>query len=188
MNVSGLRVDSDFLSETEEAELLSQIDQGEWNTSISRRTQHYGYEYNYTNPNVLNEADPIPDWVTFVLDRLIEREYLKMKPNQLIINEYIPGQGIGPHTDHVKHFADGIVSITLGSAVFMDFTLGNAKESVCLERRSILCMTGEARYRWKHSIAARKVDPSPVGKRGRRVSMTFRYCKVSSGLKRLKSY
>lgn len=46
--IDGLTLIEDFLSKAEEAELLRQIDASEWNTSLKRRTQHYGYEYNYT--------------------------------------------------------------------------------------------------------------------------------------------
>lgn len=41
--------------------------------------------------------------------------------DQLIINEYQPGQGINPHIDNVKLFAEPIVSLSLGSECIMEF-------------------------------------------------------------------
>lgn len=40
--------------------------------------------------------------------------------NQIIVNEYWPGEGISPHVDKLK-FADGIVSVSLGSTCAMIF-------------------------------------------------------------------
>jgi alkylated DNA repair dioxygenase AlkB len=42
-------------------------------------------------------------------------------PDQLIVNEYIPGQGIGDHVDHTKLFGQEVVSISLLSDVVMTF-------------------------------------------------------------------
>jgi alkylated DNA repair dioxygenase AlkB len=58
----------------------------------------------------------------------------------------------------------------------MDFTKGNEKRQILLEPRSLLIVSGEARYEWTHGIAARKSDVYEGQKivRERRVSMTFR--------------
>lgn len=60
----------------------------------------------------------------------------------------------------------------------MDFlhTVSDAKISILLEPNSILVMSGEARYQWKHGIAKRKKDryQGVILKRSRRVSFTFR--------------
>jgi len=50
-----------------------------------------------------------------------------------------------------------------------------------LPRRSLLIMTGEARYRWRHAILHRKTDKidGELVKRQRRVSLTFRRVKRS---------
>jgi alkylated DNA repair dioxygenase AlkB len=41
--------------------------------------------------------------------------------NQLIINEYEPGQGINPHVDNTTLFTDTVVSLSLGSEAIMNF-------------------------------------------------------------------
>lgn len=101
-------------------------------------------------------------------------------PNQLIVNEYQPGQGISEHIDAIEIFGDTIVMISLGSSCIMDFTLEEnkkkRKESIFLERRSLLMIQKEARYKWKHSISKRKNDlwDNFPYKRDRRISLTFR--------------
>jgi len=180
LGVDGLKLVENFVSNEEETLLLDQINQQTWNTSLSRRTQHYGYEYNYTDKDAKKEAPEIPAFCTFLVDRLLEREILKERPDQLIINEYKPGQGIAPHVDHIKQFKDGIVSISLGSSVRMDFESTSdpkEKKSGILPRRSLLSMHGVARYKYRHGIQKRLTDPGIPGKRGVRVSLTFRKIK-----------
>lgn len=179
LHVSGLTLTNDIINQEEETALLTALDAETWNTTLARRTQHYGYEYDYRNKDAKKEAPPIPEYCGFLVDRLLERSVLKERPDQMIVNEYRPGQGIAPHVDHVGAFADGIVSVSLGSDVMMDFinvaTPSLKKEGV-LPRRSALAMHGVARYKWRHGIAQRTVDPV-CGKRRRRVSLTFRKMK-----------
>jgi alkylated DNA repair dioxygenase AlkB len=177
--IQGLAVWHDFISVEEEQTLLEQIDTQPWDTSLSRRTQHYGYKYNYGNKEATERADPFPAWVEPIVDRLLERGVLPFgRPDQLIVNEYQPGQGIYPHVDHVQYFCDGIASLSLGSQVVMDFVRTDAKHECTLLPRSVLTLHGAARYDWRHGIAARKSDHGI--KRGRRVSLTFRKMKTES--------
>lgn len=172
-DIKGLTLLEDFLTVEEERQLLEHIDAAQWNTSLKRRTQHYGFEYNYTSKDALKPAEPIPEWLNFVIDRL----KLPERPDQVIVNEYKPGQGIAAHIDNTKMFGDTIVSVSLGSQVMMDFTRnkGTEREQVLLSRRSAVFLTGEARYKWFHAIAPRLTDGSV--KRTRRVSLTFRKMK-----------
>ena len=52
----------------------------------------------------------LPDWVTFISERMIEKNLMEYLPDQLIINEYQPGQGISPHIDCEPCFEDTIAS------------------------------------------------------------------------------
>lgn len=175
--VPGLALCEEFITGNEERALLTAIDASAWDTTLSRRTQHYGYRYDYKSRQATAEpVAPIPDWCTFVVDRLLSQGILAQRPDQVIINEYQPGQGIAPHTDSTTAFADGIVSISLGSAISMDLTklgpIAKGTKEVMLYRRSALSLHGDARYLWRHGIAFRLKD----GKipRQRRVSLTFR--------------
>lgn len=171
--IQGLALLEELITEDEERQLLSHIDASEWNTSLKRRTQHYGYEYNYTSKDALKPTTPIPEWCTFLIDRLD----LSVRPDQMIVNEYNPGQGIAAHIDHPRVFGDTIVSVSLGSPVIMDMTLkrDGLHEEVTLPRRSALILKGDARYKWYHGIAARRSDHGV--ERQRRVSLTFRKMK-----------
>lgn len=180
MDIKGLQYYDDFISDEEEKELLKSIDEQEWNTSLKRRTQHYGYIYDYNSKEAAKKTLNIPIWCNFIIERLIKREVIKNKPDQLIVNEYYPGQGIAMHTDNVKSFSDEIVSLSLGSSIIMDFKHWKTykTEEIFLKKRSLLSLNGEARYDWGHGIKARLQDNGIV--RERRVSLTFRKMKIET--------
>ncbi|KAF8318098.1 hypothetical protein DL93DRAFT_2034416, partial [Clavulina sp. PMI_390] len=68
---------------------------------------------------------------------------------QVIINLYHPGEGITPHVDLLRRYGDGIIGLSL---------LSGTKHQLYLPPRSILVMEKDARYLWKHGIAAREQD------------------------------
>ncbi|GAA4914425.1 alkylated DNA repair dioxygenase AlkB [Stackebrandtia albiflava] len=179
MTVPGLRYIPDWLPAAETARLLAAVDTAEWDDTLRRRVQHYGHRYDYGSRRVTTTrpAPPMPEWVTGVLDRLVSEGHMA-RPDQLIVNEYAPGQGISAHVDHVSGFGPVVASISTGSRCDMDFTHPGtgAKQTVTLDPGGLCLMTGEARYTWRHGIAARRTDPSRHGRipRGRRVSLTFR--------------
>lgn len=183
--IPGMTYLEDFVTRKEEEDLLHKIYEQAWDTSMSRRVQHYGYRYDYRGRGVRRSdlLGDLPDWVEFIIKRGIQIGLFPHNPefNQVIINEYQPGQGIGPHIDQPRTFGGTIVSLSLGSMVPMEFTSEpwNEKHTQWLKARSIVVLTRDSRYNWAHSIPARKTDkdkrnPMITHHRARRVSITFR--------------
>ena len=50
--ISGLELITDFLSEAEETQIVSEIDRADWSTELQRRVQHYGWRYDYKSRQV----------------------------------------------------------------------------------------------------------------------------------------
>ena len=102
----------------------------------------------------------------------------KSIPDQAIVNEYEPGQGISAHVDCVPCFGETIGSLTLGSGAIMQFQNipNGCREELYLQERSLIVLSEAARYEWTHGIPARKADVIDGFKieRKRRVSITFR--------------
>ena len=174
INIPGLTYISNYISSEYEEKLLKLIDTQEWNLNLKRRTQHYGYKYDYTARS-LDESyylGGIPHWIDELCNKLSVESIFIEKPDQVIINEYMPGQGIAPHIDCAPCFTGTICSLSLASGCVMDLTNGDIKKSILLEPNSLLVLQGEARYKWKHGIAPRKIDNGV--RRGRRISLTFR--------------
>ncbi|MEI7460446.1 MAG: alpha-ketoglutarate-dependent dioxygenase AlkB [Pirellula sp.] len=165
-----------FLDPIEQVTLLRDIDAQPWRDDLKRRVQHYGYRYDYKARRV----DPsmylgsLPPFLQNVGTRLLTVGLMPRLPDQAIINEYEPGQGITPHVDCEPCFGGFIATVSLNSVYTMDFTDTQSEEvkAVRLALGSCLVFSGEARYRWKHGIKARRLDDGIH--RGRRVSVTFR--------------
>lgn len=175
----GLTYYSSVLAPSEQAILLKQTEAMPWDTTLKRKTQQYGYTYNYRDPNApLDPAPPFPVFTVPLLARL--RGLGIAEPfGQLIVNHYTPGQGIGAHIDHMKHFGNVIAIFSAGSHAEMVFkkVKGEARPAVkiLLEPGSLLVMQDEARKQWKHSILARTSDY--MIPRKERISYTFRCVK-----------
>ena len=175
-DMPGLQYLPDFITANEERALIEIIDQQPWLNDLKRRVQHYGYKYDYTARKVTADSylGPLPDWLIPITQKLPFKP--DQAPNQVIVNEYLPGQGISAHVDCVPCFGDTIASLSLGLGAVMQFINRNEKQEIYLEPRSLVVLTGPARYEWQHAIPARKSDVVDGFKteRGRRVSLTFR--------------
>ena len=178
--IAGLYYIPHYIEESTEASLLEIIDSQPWMNDLKRRVQHYGWRYDYKARNVTSDLriDQLPDWLQSYAVRLQQGGLFAETPDQVIINEYQPGQGISAHIDCVPCFADTIASLSLGSPCVMDFTHSKTgeKSSLLLEPRSLLVLGGDARYVWQHAIAGRKTDKwnGQSIQRTRRISLTFR--------------
>ncbi|MGB4058374.1 MAG: alpha-ketoglutarate-dependent dioxygenase AlkB [Alphaproteobacteria bacterium] len=176
--IEGLRYCSNFISGKEQDVLLAQIDSQPWLNDLKRRVQHYGYKYDYKARNVVASSylGELPIWLAPLQNGLLSQGIFKDYPNQAIVNEYLPGQGISAHIDCVPCFGDVIASLSLGSDCMMQLSRGDVRRDVFLEKCSLIILSGDARYVWQHGIPARKSDV--VGglklERQRRVSVTFR--------------
>ena len=98
-------------------------------------------------------------------------------PENCVINEYIPPQGIGPHRDY-SDFGPTVACLSLGSDIVMDFANleQNLKHPILVPARSFWVISGPARFEWTHGIAPRLHDliAGERRRRSRRVSITFR--------------
>lgn len=172
---SGLRIQRNLLTNDECETLVSLINRENWSHELSRKTQQYGYKYDYGSRSVGEEAPAMPSWLSKIRDRIYP------EANCCIINHYYPGQGISAHLDNFK-FGDIIATISLGSSCKMNFIektpISPQKIGVMLYPGDVVRMTGDARYKWLHEIPAQKIDIEPETKirikRTERISITFR--------------
>ncbi|WP_422364126.1 alpha-ketoglutarate-dependent dioxygenase AlkB [Pyruvatibacter mobilis] len=147
---------------------------------MKRCVQHYGYRYDYRACAVTEDAflGELPGWLQELAATIWSTARFEEVPDQVIINEYEPGQGISAHVDCVPCFSETIASLSLLSACTMNFEERSSGErlNTVLAPRSLLVLKGPSRYLWTHSIPARKsgmIDGQRVA-RSRRLSLTFR--------------
>jgi alkylated DNA repair dioxygenase AlkB len=169
----GLRYEPEFVSKATEAELIARLQElplqpfqfGAYEGK--RRVASFGFRYDYSLRK-LQEADPIPGWLTSIIGS-VERfgDLPAGSVRQILCTEYDAGVGIGWHRDK-PHF-DKIFGLSLGAPCKFRFrrAAGDKWERFTLtaEPRSLYMMAGDSRQIWEHSIP---------GVEERRYSITFR--------------
>jgi alkylated DNA repair dioxygenase AlkB len=182
-DANGLIVIHDYVDSRFAEYIVEKIDteaDTAWRTDLKRRVQHFGYLYDYRARRV----DPsmrlgeLPDWAYFLGRQLVFEHLFDRLPDQVIVNEYEPGQGIAAHIDAESCFGDVVASLSLLSDCVMTLRARNhsAAIDVDLPANSLMVLSGPARHEWTHAIASRSTD-SIMGvqrKRHRRISATFR--------------
>ena len=179
--VPGLKFIEGFLTPKQQAYCVRRIDaaESEWRNDLSRRVQHYGWRYDYKARAITPDMHigALPDWLAQVAQKLYaETGLFDRVPEQVIVNEYLPGQGIATHIDH-PGFGPTVCMVSLLDDWEMDFS-ENWKDKLpaLLQKGSCVLLTGPSRDIWQHGIAPRKSELLENGRRPRqrRLSMTFR--------------
>lgn len=113
-----------YLSKAEEQELLYWINANPWLEDLARRVQHYGWKYNYKARKIDSSMwlGELPKPLLSLAKRIYQDGLVAHLPDQVIINEYQPGQGIADHIDCETCFDDDIVTISLNADYIMEFT------------------------------------------------------------------
>src|SRR5882724_3745270 len=120
--IAGMSHVGDFLSASEQDAVLREVDRQPWRSDLKRRVQHYGYRYDYKARRVDRSMflGPLPPFAMPAANRLVEQSLFSQLPDQLIVNEYLPGQGISAHIDCEPCFAGAIAMVSLGWAYEME--------------------------------------------------------------------
>jgi alkylated DNA repair dioxygenase AlkB len=120
----------------------------------NRRVVGFGHRYDYAMRQV-RAAPPIPAFLDPLRHRIARLAGLAAEAfEQVLINEYRPGAGIGWHRDK-PHFGD-VAAVSLLAPCTLRFRrkAGAAwdRVSLTIEPRSAYLMTGPARRIWEHSV------------------------------------
>ncbi|XP_065880166.1 alkylated DNA repair protein ALKBH8 homolog isoform X2 [Euphorbia lathyris] len=171
----------------------------------------YEFRYETRNVDTEQKLGQLPSFVSSVVERISTFPGLEASASvvldQLTVNEYPRGVGLSPHIDTHSAFEGLIFSLSLAGPCIMEFRrysdgswdqksasnsdikveiLDNgthlARRAIYLPPRSMLLLSGEARYAWQHYIPHHKIDmvnDNVVRRGSRRVSFTLR--KVREG-------
>jgi alkylated DNA repair dioxygenase AlkB len=169
----GFEYRPDLVSAEEEAALLAELAALPFQPFdfhgylANRQVVSFGHRYDYGR-RALSAAAPIPAFLGALRDKV---GAFAGRPaadfEQVLINLYRPGAGIGWHRDK-PHF-DLVVGVSLGAPCAFRFRRKTgdswARMSMRIEPRSAYLLTGPARHVWEHSIPAQDEQ---------RYSITFR--------------
>lgn len=184
-----------FISEEEEKRIIDRVysaPKPKWTQLTHRRLQNWG---GIPHPKGMI-SEKLPEWLAVLADRIgTLGVFGDKKPNHVLVNEYLPGQGIMPHLDGPL-FHPTVTTVTCGSHTVLDFyTLHDADTtpkphtSLLLERCSLVVLCDQMYTEYLHGITERESD-SVTGyeanldrcsmqhgdlHRGTRVSLTLRH-------------
>eukprot|EP01062_Namystynia_karyoxenos_P012288 TRINITY_DN14419_c0_g1_i1.p1 TRINITY_DN14419_c0_g1~~TRINITY_DN14419_c0_g1_i1.p1 ORF type:complete len:615 (+),score=123.27 TRINITY_DN14419_c0_g1_i1:86-1846(+) len=196
----GLVVCNNFITPDEEKELLAAIDARPWDSEqMNRRVMQFGFHFVYgTRGRMISSLPdrPLPDFLGGLLKRIAAYKHtpqptpgdgeasapflLPREPDQLIVNEYMPMQGIRAHVDRVELFDQYVSVVSLGCDTILEFAPvkpGDGEAvSVRVPGRSYYCLSGPARQNYTHGITPTRGHcyDGDRWKHTRRVSLTFR--------------
>ncbi|GMI98824.1 hypothetical protein like AT4G02485 [Hibiscus trionum] len=180
--INGLWLCRDFLSPQLQSSLVSSVlNEGWFNGDSHNQAMRFGDlpAWAIELSSSIREAVLLGDYVSESMDLVTSNGWIKpcLLPSnllwreplfdQLIANVYHPGEGICAHVDLMR-FEDGIAIVSLESSCVMHFSRAEeggsdivedgekhqlmSKIPVLLTPGSLVLMSGEARYRWKHEI------------------------------------
>ncbi|KAL9648449.1 hypothetical protein ABK040_014069 [Willaertia magna] len=193
--IPGICLKEEFITQEEEAKLLQDMDKPidsslstPWTTDVaSRKTQQFGYKFNYFNGELNKMERDIPEYLNDLLER-IQPFHKSEKIEQIIMNEYSgKDQYIKKHVDSL-YFGSIVSILSLSQPCVMilyelsedgkvvdnnnnnnntsedkqkeiditipirDLKTTGRRSGLILQPRSLLILSGMARYRWKHEI------------------------------------
>lgn len=182
-----------------------------WTQLSNRRLINYG---GVPHPKGMI-AEDIPVWLHHYVERINQLNVYAegIKANHVLVNEYLPGQGIMPHLDGPLFFPT-ITTISCGSHTVLEYyeqtedasgqdgsgsLVRQHKTSVLLEPRSLLVVKDDMYHKYLHSIAEREEDTidarvanlslvsnahaGDVLRRDKRISLTIRHVPKTSKMK-----
>ncbi|EEB15536.1 conserved hypothetical protein [Pediculus humanus corporis] len=159
----------DFITEEEEENILNNVyssPKPKWTNLSNRRLQNWG-----GIPHLKGMIpEDIPAWLDKVLSKIKETNAFpkEKQPNHVLVNEYLPNQGIMRHLDG-PIFTPVISTISCGSHTVLNFHPPLDKNEDCsksksiamsilLERRSLVVIAEDLYHLYPHSICEKSED------------------------------
>ncbi|KAJ5354790.1 hypothetical protein N7541_005834 [Penicillium brevicompactum] len=143
---------SDFITEDEEKWLLQKVKSAplpRWTQLAHRRLQTWPSAL--TRNNVLL-ASPLPAWLR---SPIIESRFKSLgifndsphkEPNHVLVNEYLPGQGIMPHEDGAAYYPL-VATVSLGAPIVLEFYDKHTNKATRANEEDPGPETNQPRYR-----------------------------------------
>lgn len=164
--ISGISYFADWLSEEDAANLERAVRSARSDKWVQLRTsgrklQQWGGIAGGSKSDQKTGPFPLPAYQTALADRLVKEGVFspELRPNHVLVNEYMPGQGIMAHRDGPAYH-NTVAIVSLGSPCIMSFfpytEASTPRSALVLQPRSLLVFQGEAYDSYLHGIAGLK--------------------------------
>ncbi|XP_052867668.1 alpha-ketoglutarate-dependent dioxygenase alkB homolog 6 [Anopheles cruzii] len=162
-----------FISREEETQILQAVSNApkpKWTQLSNRRLINYG---GIPHPKGMI-AETLPRWLDQFVDRINRLDVFEpgTKANHVLVNEYLPGQGIMPHLDGPL-FLPTITTISCGSHTVLEYfeqtegeptlaaggpLIRQCVARLLIEPRSLLVVKHDMYHRYLHGIQEQDHD------------------------------
>lgn len=160
----------EFITLEEEERIIERVSSApkpKWTQLSHRRLQNWG---GIPHPKGMI-AEKLPEWLLVFTERIGKLGLFGGKqPNHVLVNEYLPGQGIMPHLDGPL-FYPTVTTISCGSHTVLNFCSPRQSDeavvqsvddlkvaSLLLERRSLVVLQDDMYTKYLHGIAEVRCD------------------------------
>lgn len=155
----GLWYVPNYISSELEADLIGEIlgqPASTWVSLRGRRLQNWG---GIVTSAGLYDPSPLPTWLSVFSQRLLAEGLFPSAPNHALINDYLPGEGIMPHTDGPAYYPK-VAIVSLGAdTAFQFWTMGRIPNvTLRAEPRSLLVFSDMYYTDLLHGIEAKGED------------------------------
>ena len=160
--IAGLRYQEEVISEAEEELLLERLIATDLTPFRfhgwlgNRKTRSFGWRYDFDDAS-FTPADPLPPWLLPL--RETAAAFAQRRADQFVhvlIARYDPGAGIGWHRD--RDVFEDVVGISFAAPATLRFRRrrdgGFDRAKIDVSPRSAYLLSGDARWKWEHSIVA----------------------------------
>ncbi|KAL1518586.1 hypothetical protein AB1Y20_002874 [Prymnesium parvum] len=112
------------------------------------------------------QPEPLPSWASAVCDALVAAGVFSAEepPNHVLVNEYLPGQGIAAHRDGPLYLSR-VAIVSMGSHCTFQFVSDDVERrphlQTLLPRRGLLVFEGDAYEKLLHEVVAQHADLPP---------------------------
>jgi hypothetical protein len=182
--IDGLAALIGYVSEGEQAQILADVNQQEWQQFHGKHSQEYGFNFSFYNPTPTSVT--IPPSILSLAERMVADGLLDPMPNYVLVDRYEPGEGSHPRVESDDPHDGAIASVTLGSGSVVRFSLApygpyfkeqpahaelmqlheNDRLGVCraayFPTGSVFVIKDEARLGWRHEVQQTSSDLIPV--------------------------
>lgn len=145
-------------------------------SDVPRFQQSYGRSYYFSG--LMHEADPIPDLLKPILEKVNNMGYGIF--NQILLNWYANGHMyIASHADKMDQMVKDSVIVSISIGATRTFRIRDMNKNIIkdysLKSGDVVVMGGKMQEQFKHEIV--KISGKKGLKVGRRINITFRQFK-----------
>ncbi|PXF49367.1 Alpha-ketoglutarate-dependent dioxygenase alkB-like [Gracilariopsis chorda] len=158
----GMQYYAHFVTAAQQQHLLHHINShpAAWKRLNNRTLQNWG-----GLPHIKGMLQtPLPPFLLPLVTQLTDARVFATPPNHVLINRYLPGQGIHPHVDGPAYKPVAAI-ISLQAPILMHFyhttqhgAVGQRAASMLLHPRSLLVLSQHVYHHMFHAIAETTVD------------------------------